>query len=187
MEAVMVILAIVFFWVLIWCARKEKTLSGFYSSINVCGRGRAFFAGYLFLTSVISVISLVVTLVSLIFSKGQGSFADGIGSILGVVICGAVCFLISRTLYRGIYNNCPEELRKRLPKDILIITMGITFRISLFFLMFIFHMWWQMNKPTAYEVDGRTVYAYPGSNDLYDESGNHVGTTNSDRTSAVMD
>lgn len=183
MQVVIVILAIVFFWLMIWCARKEKSLAGFYSSINVCGRVRAFFTGYLMLVGVISAIALVVNLVLTIGGNGQASVSD----YISFVVCGAACFLIGFFMYRKIYNNCPECLQKRLLKDIAIITIGITFRISLFFLMFIFHMWWQMNKPTAYEVDGRTVYAYPGSNDLYDESGNRVGTANSDRTSAVMD
>ena len=59
--------------------------------------------------------------------------------------------------------------------------------VAIFFvLMFLISTWWTLEQPTAYEVNGRTAYAFPGSNELYDENGHHVGDTNSGRTKAVL-
>jgi hypothetical protein len=43
-----------------------------------------------------------------------------------------------------------------------------------------------MNAPVEYTVNGRTVYAFPGSDDLYDGDGNRVGKINPGGKDAMM-
>lgn len=158
------------------CMNREKSISGFYSQIGVCGRWHGFFALYLMLAGIVSVVFSFISLFS-------GKFAEVPVYFIVAGILGGIGYL----LYKRAYNRCPDSLKKRLLRDLIVVMFGMLMRISLFFLMFVFGMWWEMNKPTAYEVNGRRVYAYPGSNDLYDESGFHVGVANDDRTAAIMD
>ncbi len=178
MEVILVILAIAYFVLMFYSMRKDKSIAGFYSSIGVCGRWRAFFTMYLLSMGVASVIAIPVNLALKMASVTE---------CIAFAVVAAVSFALGLLMYRKIYEKCPASLKKRLLWDMFIIFFGVVSRIALFFLMFIFAMWWAMNRPTAYEVDGKTVYAYPGSDTLYDEYGHEVGRANSDRTRAIMD
>lgn len=179
--------AILLFVLIFWLMRKEKDLSGFYSEIQVCGRWSAYWTMDFLIVGVACVLALPVLLVLLLMGKLNGiEGGPGIPFVF-VAICAALGLGVGVPLFRRAYNKCPEPLRKRLALDMFIIMLGAGFRLAFCFLNFIIGTWMELNKPTAYEVGGKTVYAYPGSNELYDEYGNHVGTANSDRTSAVMD
>lgn len=167
----MVILAIigalVMFGIMFWAMNREPKISGFYSQLRICGRWGAFFAIYLMLVAVVAVVMSVV----LLFSEAS---ADA-GTVVGIVGAGAVCFLLGFFLYRRIHKKCPESLRKRLLWDMIVVCFGVLFRISFFVMAFVFETWWLYTAPTVYEVDGKTVYRYPGSKELYDEYGFHAG------------
>lgn len=176
----MVILAIVgaliMFGLMFWAMNREPNLSGFYSQLKLCGRWGAFFAIYL----------MMVAIVAVVFLFTDAAKEVGVITLIGI---GAVCFLLGFFLYRSIYKKCPENLRKRLLWDMIVMCFGTLFRLSFFVMAFLFKIWWLYTAPTVYEVNGKIVYRYPGSYELYDQFGFHVGKLDNSGivTTAVMD
>lgn len=174
------------------CARKSKPLGGFYKAINVCGRWYNYFMVDFLAVGVFGVTAALVTLVMGIMGKLKGSSGEpvGLGTLLPMVLMyaagGAVIFLLGCFMYKRVYAKCPDDLKSRFLKDMLVMGIGTAVRIGLFVLMFVIKTWWEFSKPTEYTVNGQTVYAFPGSNDLYDGWGTRVGVANEDRTKAVM-
>ncbi len=184
MEYVSMGFTVVLTVVMFFCMRKEKSLSGFYKTINVCGRGYAFITGYLLVVGIISPLYLVLTVMQM---KDEGAeMSEIIGGGLGVVVGGILGFCIGFLLYRRARAKCPEALRKKLFKDMMIIALGATFRYCLFFMVFLFKTWYKLNRPKTYIIDGEEVYMYPGSNDVYSRNGQKIGTSNDERTKAVV-
>ena len=158
---------------------KENTIVGFYKAQGLFGRAYAyFFCNFLFAGIYLVVASII--------------FADQIISELGVIglpaaiLFGVVVIGISVLMYIRVYKKCPGELKKRLLLDFMMAGVGFSTKISFFFLVIFYHAWFTLNQPTEYVVNGRTVYAYPGSRDLYDSSGFKVGEANDDFTKAHM-
>lgn len=186
----LILVIILLFVLMIIAVKKEKSLTGFYKSINVCGRWYSFFTINFILSGILAFIALPIFLV--LNSTGKLKEMPGLmeGDITLLLItfglAAVICIPIGFFMFKRAYNRCPIELRKRLFKDMFFIFLGANFRLGFFFLMFLIKTWWVFNKPTEYTVDGQTVYAYPGSNDLYDANGRCVGVANSDRTKAVM-
>lgn len=187
---ILVAATILLFALMVYGMRKEKSLSGFYKSINVCGRWYSWFTMDLILVGVGSLIALPVLIVLNVLGKLDKVSAEMGGSFSSIIITFALAAVIfipaGFLMFKHAYKKCPEELQKRLFRDMVVIFFGVTFRLDLFILMFIIKGWWGMNAPVEYTVDGRTVYAFPGSDDLYDDDGNCVGKANAERTSAVM-
>lgn len=166
---------------------KEPKLSGFYSQLQVCGRWGAFFAIYLMMTTVVAVLSPLILLFT---GELEGASAATVaGTVIGIVIAGVACGALGFFLYRRIQKKCPENLRKRFLWDMIVIFFGTMFRIGFFLLAFLIKTWWLYTAPTVYEVNGKTVYRYPGSEELYDEYGLHVGKLDNSGivTTAIMD
>ena len=187
MEIVLLIASVGLFVAMFLCIRKEKRLSGFYSQIGVCGRWYAFFTADLLVMGALCAVAAPVLLV-LNLTGALGEFGQDIAGVLPMLAAAALLFLPAGILlYRRAQKKCPQALRKRLLWDMIVIMIGASFRLSLFFMMFLFAMWWESVKPTAYEVDGQVYYAYPGSDDLYDAAGNKRGLLNSSHTKAVID
>ncbi len=186
MDAISLILIVLPICMLIamWvCAKKEPDISGFYKQIKVCGR----LSSYLLLDFlVVGIIGMCVALVWLIQNIMGTAEVGALYSILLILLSTALMAL-GLFIYARALKKCPEDLKPRLFRDMLWIGMGFSIRVSFFILMFIIKTWWELHKPVAYMVNGRTVYAYPGSNDLYDEFGNRVGITDSSRSEAYMD
>lgn len=182
MQELAVVGAILYFVLMFLCMKREKKLSGFYSAIGVCGRWYGLIAGYCMLFVPACPIMLVMTLLQNEGGAGQ-AWIDGL-MIVGV--SAAMAFL-GYYMYRRAAKKCSEQMRKRLLWDMLVIALGATFRLSLFIMYFLLKTWWLLDKPKVYSVDGRTVYAYPGSADLYDEYGRHVGKLADFGGTAIMD
>ncbi len=155
--------------------KKEKDIIGFYKAQGLFGRAYAFFAVDFFFGGLIGLAGGIITLVL----SGELTVLAMIG--LALIMLGVGVFM-----YVRIYKKCQGELKKRIFLDLTMAGWGFAGRIELFVLAIFFHTWFELNKPTAYEVNGRTVYAFPGSNDLYDSSGCKVGVANDDYTKAVM-
>lgn len=184
MEYVAMGFAVVLTVVMFLCMKKEKSLSGFYKTINVCGRGYAFITGYLLVVGIISPLYLVLAVMQM---KNEGAeMSEIIGGGLGVVVGGILCFGIGFLLYRRARTKCPDTLRKNLFRDMMIIALGATFRYCLFVMVFLFKTWFEMNRPETYVIDGEEVYMYPGSNDVYSKNGQKIGTSNIERTKAAV-
>lgn len=183
MGVLMLVVTVAFFVLVFWCVRKEKSLSGFYSQIKVCGRWYAFLTADVLLAGVGSLVAVpVLAVMNFMAPAEEASWTE----VLSFAFYAVVLIPIGLLLYNRARKKCPEQLKGRLLWDMVIIMVGTSFRLSLFFLMFLFRMWWELNAPDAYEVNGRTVYAFPGSGDLYDGAGNRVGRLNDDKTEAIM-
>ena len=182
--AIIMLAASIAFFVLVFaCIRKEKSLVGFYKQLGVCGRWYAFITGDFLLAGIGAPIACVVMAVL----KLAGKMDDmPWASLLGVLISGLMALPIGLLLVRLAKKRCPKALHGRLVKDMIIIMVGTCFRLGLFFMAFLVHAWWKANQPTAYEVNGKIYYAYPGSDDLYDASGFRMGKLTSDHNHAVM-
>lgn len=155
--------------------RKEKDIIGFYKAQGIFGRAYAFFAvDFLFggLCTVAGGIIIAVT-------QKQGA--------AGVMIAlGAVMAAIGVLMYLFVYKKCTGELKKRVCLDLTMAGLGFAGRIEFFILALFVHTWFTLNEPTAYEINGQTVYAFPGSRDLYDCHGCKVGVANDDYSKAIM-
>lgn len=170
MDALLIIGAIVMFVLMFVCMGKEKKLSGFYSEIGVCGRWYAFFTVYSLFAGVVSTVGAVVGIVMGVMGKVLWS---DVLIALGIAV---ICLLVGVFMYKRAYNKCPEGLKKRFWFDIIVMMLGATLRISFFFVVLMFKTWFVTNPPVTYTTDdGRTLYGYPFSNDVYDTFGNRVG------------
>ena len=176
--------SIAFFVLMAAIMRKEKSLVGFYKQLGVCGRVYAFITGDILLAGIGTPIVCVVIAVLKLMGKMEDTAWI---SLLGILITGLLALPIGLLLVRLVKKRCPQELHGRLVKDMIIMMLGTTFRLGLFFMAFMLHSWWKANQPTAYEVDGRVYYAYPGSDALYDSSGFRKGELTPDHEHAVMD
>jgi hypothetical protein len=188
---ILIVVIILLFALMVYGIRKEKSLSGFYKSINVCGRWYSWFTMDFILAGVGSLIALPVLIVLNVLGKLDKLSAEMGGSfssiIITFVLAAAIFIPVGFLMFRHAYKKCPEELQKRLFIDMLAIFFGATLRLSLIFLMFIIKGWWVINAPVKYTVNGHTVYAFPGSDDLYDEDGKHVGKINPGGKDATID
>ena len=170
--AVMTVAIVAFFVMMLLCIKKEKKLIGFYSAIGVCGRWYASItADFLLLGIGAPVVSAVA-----IMAKLFGGLKDvPLGAMLAIALSAVIFLPLGLLMLRNAQKKCPESLRKRLPLDMVIILLGTSFRLGLFFLAFIFHMWFKAHEPRYYEVNGKTYYAYPGSDKLYAPGGFEAG------------
>ena len=172
-------LYVVLFVFMIISMKKEKAIIGFYKAQGLFGRAYAyFFCDFL-------AVGICVIVASIISSDMIISEIGVIGLLAGIIF-GLALIGVSVLMYIRVYKKCPGELRKRLFMDLLMAAVGFSTRVALFVLVIFIHTWFELNKPTEYVVNGRTVYAYPGSKDLYDSSGFKVGEANDDFTKAHM-
>lgn len=169
---VMTIFGIAFAIFGIFCLTKDKKLAGFYKSIGSFGRVYA----YLLLACVLGVVLSVVLLIVGSADERYVLVITGIAALAGSVL---LPFLL--------FRRCKGIPKGRLLLDYLIISVGTTLRVYLFFVRIFVKTWYVLCGPTTYVVDGKTVYLYPGSDVAYDSRGYRVGVANSSRTQVVMD
>lgn len=170
------ILAVGFLVFVFVSIKKEKDIIGFYKAQGIFGRAYAFFAVDFLFGGLADIVVGIIVAVS----------SEEIGSILAVIGAGVAMMSVGIFMYVRIYKKCQGELKKRVFLDLTMAGWGFAGRVEFFLLAIIFNTWFDLNKPTEYEVNGRTVYAFPGSNDLYDSSGCKVGVANDDFTKANM-
>lgn len=184
MAVVIIVVGIVFIGVAILCAKKEKELSGFYKAINVCGRVWAFLTGNFLLTGVGCVIAVPILLVLMITGKGEqvaalmgteGTSGGAFMVVLTFIICAVICLAFGLFMYKRALKKCPDQLKKGFLKDIMIIYFGLIFRLSFFFMVFVYGMMWWQSRRTEYTINGKKAYTYGNDDTLYDEYGNVVG------------
>ena len=158
--------------------KKEVRIASFYNGIRVTGRWRAFFSTYLVLTGIGSLIALVVVLI-INATSDAGIGVDGMDlpTTLAVFGLAAVITLVPGVLmYIGMFKRCPKQLRRRFFWDMFIILFGNLFKFSIIAISIFFRVLWRMNTSIEYVCDdGRKVYVYPGTLDVYDNTGNQIG------------
>lgn len=155
--------------------RKEKDIIGFYKAQGIFGRAYAFFAVDFLFGGLISIAGGIIIAVT------QEQSAAGVMIALSVVMTA-----IGVLMYLLVYKKCTGELKKRVLLDLTMAGWGFYGRIEFFILALFFHTWFNLNEPTAYEINGQTVYAFPGSQDLYDCHGCKVGVASDDYSKAIM-
>lgn len=158
--------------------KKEVRIASFYNGIRVTGRWRAFFASYFMLTGIGALVALVVVLI-INATSGKEMGIDGMDlpTTIAVFGIGAVIMLIPGVLmYAGMFKRCPKQLRRRFFWDMFIILFGNLFKFSIIAISIFFRVLWRMNTSIEYALDdGRKVYVYPGTLDVYDNTGNQIG------------
>lgn len=155
--------------------RKEKDIIGFYKAQNIFGRAYAYFTNVFLFDGIALVAGGIITAVA----KTQ--------SAMWIMIAlGAVFLAIGVLMCLLVYKKCNGELKKRVIWDLIVAGWGFIGRVEFFILCIFFRTWFSLNEPTAYEVNGQTVYAFPGSNDLYDCHGCKVGVASDDYSKAIM-
>lgn len=155
--------------------RKEKDIIGFYKAQKIFGRAYAYFTIVFLFDGIGFVVGGIITATI----KKQGS-------IWIMIALGAVFFAIGVLMCVLVYKKCSGELKKRVVWDLIVAGWGFIGRVGFFILSIFFQTWFSLNEPTAYEVNGQIVYAFPGSNDLYDCHGCKVGVANDDYSKAIM-
>ena len=184
MAVVVLIVGVAVIGAAVLCAKKEKELSGFYKAINVCGRVWAFLTGNFLVTGVGSAIAVPILVVLMISGKEEqvaalmgmeGSAGEPFMVMLTFVICAVICLALGLLMYKSALKKCPDQLKKGFLKDIMIIYFGLIFRLSFFFMIFIYGMMWWQSRKTEYTVNGKKAYTYGNDDTLYDEYGNVVG------------
>ena len=158
--------------------KKEVRLASFYNGIKVAGRWKAFFASYLLLVGVASLVVFIVMLIMGLAASG-GETAEGTSTLessfvfaflaVGASIPG---FLIHMKMYK----KCPVELRKRYFGDMFIIFFGNLFKISIIAVSIFIRVFWRMSTAIEYRLsDGQIVYVYPKTSEVYDNTGKKIG------------
>jgi hypothetical protein len=104
--AILVAATILLFALMVYGIRKEKSLSGFYKSINVCGRWYSWFTMDLILVGVGSLIALPVLIVLNVLGKLDKMSAEMGGSFSSIIITfalAAVIFIPAGFVYFDVY------------------------------------------------------------------------------------
>lgn len=145
------------------CAAKESKVTGLYKTFGVYGRVAAYFSLFCPLGIIMFIVSFFIDAIPV----AQG-FLFLILSVFGA-------FIIWNA-----YRKCPAFLKKKLIPSMILSGFGVTIKICLFFLVFV----WKLTGPQEMKDEsGNTVYVYGG--DVYDGSGRKIGVASSDRQSYI--
>ncbi len=128
MNALFLILSLVFLVACIVCAAKESRLTGTYKAAGVYGRIKAYLAlDFTFAGAAMFIMGFA----SLFSAEGR---AQGIGSLLGFMVFGLVLAALGVFLYAAAYHKCPRRLKKKCIPSMIMSGLGITIKIVLFFI-----------------------------------------------------
>lgn len=157
MEAIMPIILIVFLVACLVCAFRESRVIGTYKVLHVFGR----FKAYMALACTFGGLAAIVS--------GFVDLANGGIMYAGL---GLVCLAIGVLLYWSSYRKCPDFLKKKCILDMIVVGLGLSFKIALFFIAAV----WSMYTPdTATTTDGQEVYIFKDGT-AYDPVSGKTGT-----------
>lgn len=165
MEIVMIIPVFLLFVLCIFCAFKESKTTGLYKAFGVYGRIKAYLALDFTLCGIMFVI---LSVAGALFSTDI--LSAGLSPYVGVLV-GIALFALGYLIYWRAYVKCPPPLKGKCISSMIITGLGITVKIALFFLVFV----WKLSEPQHYITsDGRDVYVYGGS--AYDPATGKYGS-----------
>lgn len=166
MGAVGIILVLVFLALAVICAFKESKVTGPYKACKVYGRFKAYLAlDFTFAGLTMAVASLIGTITGSESMKESGMY--GVVSIL----MGLVLVALGVLLYWTSYKKCPDFLKKKCVVSMLITGLGVTMKICVFFLGFV----WSVTMPQTFTTeDGNEVYVF-ADGDVYDPATGKTG------------
>ncbi len=179
MEILLIIPMLALLVFIIYSAVKVKKIAGFYKEMQMFGRVYAFFTFLFLADSVFIAISSII-----MFALNQIEILH----LLLLLVIAVGCGVAGVFMYMRVYKKCPDELKKRLLLDIIIIGLGSVTRVYLFVFAIFIHTWYELNKPVQYTLyNGDVVYKYPDSNDVYDRHGYKVGRLSDDGGKVILD
>lgn len=163
-ETVALVGILALFVVLIICAVKESRVTGKYKAFGVYGRIRAYLAMDFFAAGIAMIV--------MAFIPGMAEM----GSPLLSALVGLLITAAGLAIYVWTYLTCPDFLKKGLIVSMLITGIGVTVKISVFFLGFV---WTLIGPREIVTEDGRTLYEMDGK--VYNGSAEEVGVLSNDR------
>ena len=150
------------------CAVKESAVTGKYKTFGVYGRVKAYLFCDMILAGPVSIIA------SLVPSLRKYS---GFSPLMGIII-GVVCIVIGVLIFLSTKSKCPPGLQDKLLVSMFITGMGVSFKIAIFFLFFI----WKITGPRlATDEYGNRIYIF-SDGDVYSGNGQKIGHDNGDGT-----
>lgn len=141
------------------CAFKENKIVGSYKFLGVFGR----FKAYMALSCTFGGLAAMVTGFLPIFG---GKF-DPVTGLVGLI-----CFCVGFLIYFLTYHKCPVFLQRRCIPDMVIVALGISMKIALFFIAAV----WAWQAPKAINTtDGGQIYVFHDGT-AYDPNSGWYGT-----------
>lgn len=156
------------------CAFRESKVVGTYKTLKVFGRLKAYLA---FDFTAAGLYTLVMSIV------GMFNPETSMGASASMIPVSIVCLLIGLLLFYTTYKKCPVALRKRVIWDMILVALGVSMKIGLFF----FASVWAISTPDTYtDTNGNEYYVY-ADGEAYDPKTGRYGkiTTNYDGTKAI--
>lgn len=145
------------------CAFKESATTGLYKTFGVYGRIKAFLVFNFGFGGLLSTVALPFMIVT--------GHTEGLATALGGAVIGDA---VSIAAFAHSYAKCPEMLKPRLFVSMLISGLGVTTKVTFFFLVFFFHTIWALEGPREM-VDERGVPVYVYNGYVYDRTGWKIG------------
>ena len=158
-----VIVALLIFVV---CAVKESKTTALYKYAKVYGRIKA----YLFVDMLLAGIAFFIYGLCGAFVPALRTTAEF--SPVIILVIGIACLCIAALIFITSKKKCPAKLEDKLFISMLISGLGVAFKVSIFFLPFI----WKLGMPSFDEMvdeSGNTVYVH--DNMVYNASGDKIG------------
>lgn len=128
MQFIIVLLAVAFLAACAVCAFKESRITGTYKAAGVYGRIKAYLALDLTAAGVIATLGGIAGL----FTK-EGR-AQGVGSLLGYIVLGAVLLALGVLIYMRAYAKCPPALKKKCISSMILSGLGVSIKVAVFFI-----------------------------------------------------
>ena len=166
---VLVVLVFAFLILCIIAAFKESKLTGIYKTLEIFGRAKAYLA------LDFTLCGLGLTGFSIVTLFGADWSAEG-ASLLILPLVGIAIGAIGVLLYISALKKAPKALRKRVIIDMILVGLGVSMKMTLFF----FSAVWEIVKPEVYvDAQGNSYYVYIDGN-VYDSANGCYGTLETD-------
>ena len=155
------------------CATKESEITGFYKSIGLFGRGKAYFClDFVVFAPIAAVICLVTLIYEMIKKAGTAYYLY----LLALLAFFVIFSLIGFAMLNSIRKKCPAGLKDRVVKDLFTAGLGISMKIAFFFIA---SVWALMGPQAVTGSNGMSYYIYQG--EVYTPGGEHVGTMDGEK------
>ncbi len=146
-----------------YCALKESKIAGFYKSVGLFGRVKAFIIFDCVFGGIAGMVFSVIGIIN-----------DGFSAAFPIIIATLIILAIGVLMYMLLMKRCAPEARAKVTIDLIIAGFGVTMKVSLFFLSFIINLWLLTAPKQMILEDGRTVFV--DGEVVYDNNMKKIGT-----------